>query len=175
MQVKDPARRFVPREYVSVTKHDGVIGDRTALPAHCGREGERLVEREATLFIALDVSAFVRCCPALAVSLVNGPSPQRSHRASLIAIGADAARPRARRTAESARMFAHLLFAADGSEGREGSNTRLCFVAKRTGDRVSVMTAAKPWSAVTNGDPSAFALRFQIICETVLVADFPAE
>jgi len=72
-------------------------------------------------------------------------------------------------------MFAHLLFAADGSEGREGSNTRLCFVAKRTGDRVSVMTAAMPWSAVTNGDPSAFALRFQIICETVLVADVPAE
>jgi len=53
--------------------------------------------------------------------------------------------------------------------------TPLCFVTKRTGDGVSVMTAAKPCSAVTNGDPSAFALRFQIICETVLVADVPAE
>jgi len=72
-------------------------------------------------------------------------------------------------------MFAHLLFAADGSDGRKAVTTPLCFVAKRTGDRVSLMTAAKPWSAVTNGDPSAFALRFQIICETVLVADFPAE
>jgi hypothetical protein len=65
MQVKDPARRFVPWEYVSVTEHDGVIGDRTALPARCGREGERLVEREATLFIALDVSAFCKVLPSV--------------------------------------------------------------------------------------------------------------
>jgi Asp/Glu/hydantoin racemase len=54
-------------------------------------------------------------------------------------------------------MFAHLLFAADGSDGREGSNNAALLRCQATGDRVSVMTTAKPWSAVTNGDASAFA------------------
>jgi len=42
MQVKDAARRFVPGKYMSVTEHGSVIGDRTALPARCGREWSRL-------------------------------------------------------------------------------------------------------------------------------------
>ena len=85
MQVKDPARRFVPREYVSVTKHDGVIGDRTALPAHCGREGERRVEREATLFIALDVSAFCKVLPSVGDEFGQRAfPPQRGHPQSLV-------------------------------------------------------------------------------------------
>jgi nucleotide-binding universal stress UspA family protein len=97
-------------------------------------------------------------------------------------------------------MFAHLLIATDGSElAAKAQTTGLC-LAKRLGARVSAMTATEPWSAMTIGDSSAFdfpiedferaaarrageilaqvseaAARLHVNCETVHVADFPAE
>ena len=90
MQVKDPARRFVPGKYLSVTEHGGVIGDRTALPARCGREGSRLwsVRRACS---CLRCQRLCKVLPSVGVDFGQRAIPrQRRHRASTIAIDAEA-------------------------------------------------------------------------------------
>jgi nucleotide-binding universal stress UspA family protein len=97
-------------------------------------------------------------------------------------------------------MFTHLLIATDGSELAAKAETTGLALAKHIGARVTVVTANDPWSAMTNGEPSAFdfpiedyekaaarhaeqvlarvrgaAMQLGVACETVHVVDFPAE
>jgi nucleotide-binding universal stress UspA family protein len=97
-------------------------------------------------------------------------------------------------------MFTHLLIATDGFELAAKAESTGLAMAKQLGARVTAVTATEPWSAMSNGEATAFdfpiedyekaaaqhamailakvheaAAKLGVVCDTVHAVDFAAE